>query len=90
MGGTVDGTAAGNVSVWKVLSGVGFINCSNCSGSGILVAYGGAIGTVGTPDGYKDGSGNFQPFLGDVTNGQWVSVKASVPIAVTGTFWQAT
>jgi len=76
VGGTIDGTATGNVSVLKVVSGVGYINCANCSGGGISVTYGSAIGTVGTPNGYKDSSGNFQPILGDTTNGQWVSIKA--------------
>lgn len=68
------------------------VNCtSGCSaGGGLSVAFGAAIGANGTPSGFKDGSGNFQALLGDVINGQWVNVKASVPIAVTGTFWQAT
>lgn len=78
VGGTVDGTATGTMSAWKVLAGVGFINCANCSGAGISVAYTGPIGTVGTPGGFKDASNNFQAFLGDTANGQWVSVKASV------------
>lgn len=90
IGGTVDGTATGAMSAWKVLAGVGFINCANCSGSGISVAYAGPIGSVGTPGGFRDASGNFQPLLGDVVAGQWVNVKSSVPLAVTGTFWQAT
>ena len=77
VGGTVDGTASGDVSVWKVLSGIGYVNCANCSGGGVSVAYGGAIGANGTPGGYKDTSGNFQPLLGDTTDGQWVNVKAS-------------
>lgn len=54
------------------------------------VQFGTAIGATGTPVGFKDGSGNFQALLGDVTNGQWVSIKASVAIPVTGTFFQAT
>lgn len=58
--------------------------CSTGSG-GLTVTYGGAIGTLGTPGGFKDASGNLQPLLGDVTNGQWVNIKASVPIALTGT-----
>jgi hypothetical protein len=78
MGGTVDGTATGNVDNWKVLAGIGYINCSNCSGSGISVPFAGSIGSNGTPGGFKDASSNFQPLLGDVTNGEWVSVKASV------------
>jgi hypothetical protein len=90
MGGTSDGSGTGLVSPWKVLSGVGFINCANCSGAGISVGFGASIGSVGTPNGFKDGSGNFQPILGDVTNGQWVSIKASTAIGVTGTFWQTT
>lgn len=60
----------------------GSITCSNCSGSGVSATFGGAIGTVGTPGGFKDGSGNFQPLLGDVTNGLWVNLKASVPLTV--------
>src|ERR1017187_8829855 len=35
IGGTVDGSASGNVDNWKVLSGIGYVNCSNCSGSGV-------------------------------------------------------
>src|ERR1035437_9554893 len=35
IGGTVDGTATGNVDNWKVLSGIGYVNCSNCSSSGV-------------------------------------------------------
>jgi len=54
------------------------VTCSNCSSSGVSVPFAGAIGANGTPGGFKDASSNFQPFLGDVTNGQWVSVKASV------------
>jgi hypothetical protein len=38
MGGTVDGTAAGNVGVLKVSGGLAFINCANCSGSGASAA----------------------------------------------------
>lgn len=64
--------------------------CSGGGGGGLSVPFAGAIGANGTPVGFKDGSGNLQPLLGDVTNGQWVSIKASVPIAVTGTFFQAT
>lgn len=90
VGGTSDGTGTGLMSAWKVLSGIGFINCANCSGTGVSVGFGASIGAVGTPGGYKDGSGNFQPLLGDVTNGQWVSIKSSVSLPVTGTFWQAT
>lgn len=82
VGGTSDGSQSGNVSAWKVVSGVGFINCANCSGSGISVGFGASIGSVGTPNGYKDGSGNFQPILGDITNGQWVSLKASVTVPI--------
>lgn len=83
LGGTSDGTGTGTVSVWKVASGIGFINCSNCSGSGISVAFGGAIGSVGTPGGLKDpATGFFQPIPGDVTNGQYVNIKASVTVPV--------
>lgn len=35
VGGTADGTATGNVVNWKVLAGIGYINCANCSGSGV-------------------------------------------------------
>lgn len=34
VGGTVDGTAAGTISMLKVLGGLAYINCANCSGSG--------------------------------------------------------
>ena len=64
--------------------------CGGGGGGGLSVPFAGPIGANGTPIGFKDASGNLQPMLGDVTNGQWVSIKASVPIAVTGTFWQAT
>lgn len=64
--------------------------CGGGGGGGLSIPFAGAIGANGTPVGFKDGSGNFQPLLGDVTNGQWVNIKASVPIAVTGTFFQAT
>lgn len=50
-------------------------------GGGLSVAFGGPIGANGTPVGFKDGSGNFQPLLGDTTNGQWVNVKAAVGLA---------
>jgi len=64
--------------------------CSTGGGGGLSVAFAGPIGANGTPVGFKDASGNFQPLLGDVTNGQWVSIKASVALPVTGTFFQAT
>lgn len=54
--------------------------CSSGSGGGgssYTVNYGTAIGVKGTPDGFKDASGNFQPFLGDTTFGQWVNIKQS-------------
>lgn len=35
IGGTVDGTATGAVDNLKVVSGVAFVNCANCSGSGV-------------------------------------------------------
>lgn len=79
-------------AVLAQLSSVNHIICdSGCGGGGggLSVAYGGAIGANGTPGGFKDGSGFFQPFLGD-SNGLWVSIKASAAIGVTGTFWQAT
>lgn len=83
---------------------------SGCAGGGgggssYTVSYASGIGPLGTPGGYKDVSGNFQPFLGDTTNGQWVTLKGSLPafastptfnigtaptIAVTGAFFQAT
>lgn len=56
VGGTSDGTAAGNINPWKVgTGGIGFINCSNCSGTGISVNFGASIGAIGTPGGFKDG-----------------------------------
>ena len=52
---------------------------SGCNGGGggssYTVTYGAAIGTLGTPGGFKDVSGNFQSFLGDTTAGQWVNIK---------------
>lgn len=68
----------------------GSISCSNCSGSGVSQTFGNPIGTLGAPGGFKDGSGNFQPNLGDITNGQWVAIKSSVSLGVTGTFWPYT
>lgn len=56
--------------------------CSGGGGGGVSVTFGGAIGTLGTPNGYKDGSGNFQPILGDATNGQWVAIKSSVGLSI--------
>ena len=35
LGGTSDGTATGTVGNLKVLGGLAFVNCSNCSGSGV-------------------------------------------------------
>ena len=35
IGGTVDGSSTGAVDNWKVLAGIGYINCANCSGSGV-------------------------------------------------------
>ena len=53
-------------------------------GGGLSVTFGLPIGLVGTPVGFKDATGNFQPLLGDTTNGQWVNItNTSVP--VTGT-----
>lgn len=70
-----------------------FICDSGCSGGGggssYTVTYGTAIGTLGTPTGFKDLSGNFQPLLGDA-NGQYISIRASVAVPVTGVFFQAT
>jgi hypothetical protein len=65
----------------------GSITCSNCSGTGVSATFASPIGNFGTPGGFKDVSGNFQPQLGDVTNGEWVSIKASVtlPVSVAGT-----
>jgi len=69
-----------------------FVNCSNCGGGGggVSATFGGAIGSSGVPGGFKDASGNFQPLLGDTSFGQWVNIKSSVSIPVTGTFFQAT
>lgn len=42
--------------------------CTNASGSGgggLSVVFGGAIGANGTPIGFKDASGNFQPLIGN-------------------------
>lgn len=46
--------------------------------------FGQAIGASGTLTGFKDASGIFQPSLGDVTAGQWVNIKASIPLTLTG------
>lgn len=53
--------------------------CTNSSGGGssYTVNYGAANSTKGTPTGFNDSSGNFQPLLGDTTYGQWVYVKAT-------------
>lgn len=64
--------------------------CAGSGGGGLSVAFAGPIGLNGTPTGFKDGSGNFQSLLGDATNGQWVAIKSSVAIGVTGTFWPYT
>ena len=47
--------------VWTPCPGSG-------GGGGLSVAFGGAIGANGTPGGFKDGSGNFQPFTGATGN----------------------
>lgn len=62
-----------------------FICDSGCGGGGggggLAVTYGLAIGPLGTPGGFKDASNNFQPLLGDTTNGQWVLIKnPSIPV----------
>lgn len=55
---------------------------SGGGGGGVSVTYGGPIGPVGTPGGYQDASGNFQPF----TVGQQVSAASqSVTYASDGT-----
>lgn len=46
-------------------------------GTSYTVNYGSAIGTKGTPGGFKDGSGNFQSFTGSVANGLSVDCGAS-------------
>lgn len=53
-------------------------------GGGLSVPFAGPIGTNGTPVGFKDASGNLQPLLGDTTFGQWVSIKASATIPISG------
>lgn len=72
-----------------------FICDSGCGGGGggggLSVPFGGAIGANGTPVGFKDASGNLQPLLGDVTNGQWVNIKLSVlPTGAATSAFQAT
>ena len=47
--------------VWTPCPGSG-------GGGGLSVAYAGPIGANGTPGGFKDGSGNFQPFTGAAGN----------------------
>lgn len=59
VGGTVDGTATGTMSPWKVLSGVGFINCANCSGSGAS-AVDLSTFTPGSPTVFAPSGGFFQ------------------------------
>ena len=71
----------------------GTIACSNCGGSAsVLMADNTANPTIpqmATFGMLYDGA-TWDRMLGDSTNGLWVNLKASVPIAVTGTFWQAT
>lgn len=78
--------APGAGASWNVVCTAG---CSGGGGGGVTATYGGPIGTLGAPGGFKDSSGNFQSFLGDTTNGQWVLIK-NATIGVTGTFWQTT
>src|ERR1035441_5858379 len=59
IGGTVDGSATGNVDNWKVLSGIGYVNCSNCSGSGVSAVDEAAF-TWGSPTTYAPIGGVFQ------------------------------
>lgn len=63
--------------------------CSGGGGGGTSSLFGAAFPTSGTAIGLSDGT-NMLALRGDATNGAWVNLKASVPIAVTGTFWQAT
>lgn len=58
MGGTVDGTATGAVDNVKVASGSLFVNCSNCSGSGVSETDQGAF-TAGSSL-FAAGGGFFQ------------------------------
>lgn len=53
-------------------------------GGGVIVPFGTAIGANGSPSGFKDAAGNFQALLGDTTAGQWVNLKASVPLTIAG------
>jgi hypothetical protein len=49
IGGTVDGTPTGAVDNLKVVSGIGYVNCANCSGSGSVGSDGStSIATGGT------------------------------------------
>jgi hypothetical protein len=84
VGGSVDGTATGNVSIWKVLSGVGYVNATlnaetskvigtvNQGTSPWIVAGGGTAGTPGTA----------------VLTMQGISGGTAVPVS--GTFYQTT
>jgi hypothetical protein len=68
----------GGLPIPVLITGTPSFNCSNCSGGGgggVAVTYGAAIGSLGTPGGFKDATGNFQPNLGDVIAGQWVNIK---------------
>jgi hypothetical protein len=70
MGGTVAGTATGNVDNWKVSGGIGYVNCSNCSGSGVSVTDEAAF-TAGTSL-FAPGGGFYQTTAtsNPLTNGQ--------------------
>lgn len=65
---------------------------SGCSGGGggggTSSLFDAAFPASGTAIGLSDGT-DMVSWRGDVTNGGWVNIKASVPLAVTGTFWQA-
>lgn len=93
----INGTAPGAANPLYIApaTGVSFnvVCTSGCSGGGggggTSSNFGSAFPTAGTAIGISDGT-NMLALRGDNTNGLWVNVKTSVPLAVTGTFWQTT
>src|ERR1019366_5473379 len=70
IGGTVDGSACGNVDNWKVLSGVGYVNCSKCSGSGVSAVDEAAFTYGTTPYAATGGFYQTTATSNPLTNGQ--------------------
>lgn len=94
--GNINGAApSANNPLW-IQPGTGAVfhvecdaGCSGGGGGGTSSLFGAAFPASGTAIGLSDGT-DMVSLRGDETSGAWVNVKASVPIAVTGTFWQAT